>query len=68
MTNKEKILKEECYMCGNFISRDFRAVAIYCPTCGSLDEYDEKRLSYCNKCNCFCGCHPCRYTPKVIVK
>lgn len=55
-------MREECYVCENTIVRDFTGKAVYCAGCGSLKDYDENRLNYCNKCDCYCGCHPCKHT------
>lgn len=61
--------KEECYICGNVITRDFRGVDIYCAGCGQLDDnYNENMKLYCKKCNCTCGTHPCKHTTNQQLK
>lgn len=57
-----KFAKEINDKCGNAI-----AWLNWCGECEIVSWYldtenKEDELNYCSKCDCFCGCHPCKHT------
>lgn len=52
-TPKSKnLMKEQC--CKQNVKCEIRGCDCYC--------HKEVDTNYCKKCNCFCGCHPCKHT------